>query len=208
MKLHPSIQTKETTRLFCQKYKYKIVLKTRAAGWFRGNSLDNVKVQLADPKIMGKMLSAIEQNYVLKLCLELKKLSDYILRVESPLISVYTNNLTIVERLAKVSHENVKYVSAPLSGSENLLEEKKIIVKRLDYLFKVTMGRTRQSYTDFLTWCEGKDKVRLPKRAKLQLAKEHSWGGYYFYVKDEKCLTMVKMFVGGDIQTVESVVKS
>jgi hypothetical protein len=208
MKLHPSIQTKETTRLFCQKYKYKIVLKTRAAGWFRGNSLDNVKVQLAEPKIMGKMLTAIEQNYVLKLCLELKKLTDYILRVESPLISVYTNNLTIVEKLAKVSHENVKYVSAPLAGSENLLEDKKIIVKRLDYAFKVTMGRTRQNYTDFLTWCEGKDKVRLPKRAKSQLAKEHSWGGYYFYVKDEKCLTMVKMFVGSDIQTVESVVKS
>lgn len=208
MKLHPSIQTKETTRLFCHKYKYKIVLKTKAAGWFRGNSLDNVKLQLADPKILGKSLTTIEQNYVLKLYLELKKSPEYILRVESPLISVYTNKLNIVEKLAKISHENVKYVSAPLAGSETLLEEKKVIVKRLDYAFKVTMGRSRQNYANFLTWCEGKDKVRLPKRARSQLAKDHSWGGYYFYVKDEKCLTMVKMFVGGDIQAVESVVKS
>jgi hypothetical protein len=101
----------------------------------------------------------------------------------------------------------VKYVSVPMPGSESNLEDKKIIVKNLDYGYRITMGRTRQNYNNFLQWCTGKDKVKLTKRASSQLAKEHSWGGYYFYVKDDKSLTMVKMFLSSNIQNVERCVK-
>jgi hypothetical protein len=98
-------------------------------------------------------------------------------------------------------------VSCPAPGSEKNLDEKKIIVKNLDFEFRVTIGKTTQDYINFLNWCDNKDKIKLPNRAKEQLAKKRSWGGYYFYVKDEKTLTMVKMFVGSCIQAVERCVK-
>ena len=99
-------------------------------------------------------------------------------------------------------------MSFPEQGSEDKLDDQKVLVKNLDYGYRITMGRTRQDFTSFVKWCEDKtEKVKLPKRASKDLCKPHSWGGYYFYVRDDKTLTMVKVFLGGHIQLVESVTK-
>ena len=212
MKLPQSIQTKQTTRLFNGKYKYKIVLVSKAASWFRGANLDSVKAHasVADRKsqpIWAQKLSYEDVDYVNQLVNTMEKAPEFIIRVESPYINFYTNNATDIEKLAKIKETSVKYVSYPLPGSESDLDNKKIIVKNLDFAYRVTMGRSKQNYSNFLQWCENIDKVRLTKRARLQLAKNTSWGGYYFYVKDDKTLTMVKMFVGGNILSVEDCVK-
>ncbi len=210
MKLHPLIQTKHTTKLFNNKYKFKIVLKTKAAGWFRGGNLENVKEKLISPdkSVWAPKITKEDRDYVSSLITAMGQLVDYDLRVESPLISFYTNTEKNIEKLAKVNPSLVKYVSFPRARSESLLDEHKIISKTINYDYRVTMGRTRQNYSNFLNWCTGKElKIKLPKRAKTHLAKEHSWGGYYFYVSDEKTLTMVKIFVGSAIHSVETVVK-
>jgi len=211
MKLHPTISSKYTTRLFFKKYKYKIVIVSKGAGWFRGNDLENVKQQLSDngSKIKFSIpLTDTEKTFVLKLYTTLTKCIDYDLRIEHPLISFYSNSATDVEKLAKLDPNTVKYVSFPEHGSEDKLDAQKVLVKNLDYGYRITMGRTRQEFTSFVKWCEGKsEKVKLPKRASKDLCKPHSWGGYYFYVRDDKTLTMVKMFLGGHIQLVESVTK-
>ncbi len=212
MKLAPSIQTKQTVRLFSGKYKYKIVIVTKAASWFRGADLANVKKSISTINTFKapwlKNVTDQDIDYVLKLVAAMTPMTDYTIRVESPYVNFYTNTEKDVEKLAKVNTSNVKYVCLPAPGSESNLDLKKIIVKNIDHNFRVTMGRTRQNYASFVQWCETHpDKVRLPKRARHELAKDRSWGGYYFYVKDEKTLTMVKMFVGGDIQTVEHCVR-
>ena len=213
MKLAQSIQTKQTTKLFNNKYKYKIVLVLRSASWFRGCNFDCVEENLsaqntqdADP--WSVRLNLYEQQYTLQLCNSFKKFKDYEIRVENPLISFYTNNELDVEKLAKLDSDRVKYVSMPAVGTDTILDQGKVIVKNIDFDYKVTMGRTRQNFTNFVQWCEGKDKIRMPKRAKADLSKDRCWGGSHFYVKDEKTLTVVKMFVGGFIHSVESVVKS
>jgi hypothetical protein len=212
MKLPLSIQTKQTTRLFNGKYKYKIVLVSKAASWFRGANLESVKSNAAviDRKsqpIWAQKLSHDDVDYVNHLVNTMEKAPDFIIRVESPYINFYTNNVTDIEKLAKIKETSVKYVSYPAPGSESDLDNKKIIVKNLDFAYRVTMGKSKQNYSNFLQWCENIDRVRLPKRARLQLARNTSWGGYYFYVKDDKTLTMVKMFVGGNILSVEHCVK-
>ena len=213
MKLAQSIQTKQTIKLFNNKYKYKIVLVLRSASWFRGCNFDCVEENLsaqntqdADP--WSVRLNLYEQQYTLQLCNSFKKFKDYEIRVENPLISFYTNNELDVEKLAKLDSDRVKYVSMPAVGTDTILDQGKVIVKNIDFDYKVTMGRTRQNFTNFVQWCEGKDKIRMPKRAKADLSKDRCWGGSHFYVKDEKTLTVVKMFVGGFIHSVESVVKS
>jgi hypothetical protein len=212
MKLPLSIQTKQTTRLFNGKYKYKIVLVSKAANWFRGANLESIKVNasVTDRKsqpIWAQKLSYEDVDYVKQLVNSMEKAPDFIIRVESPYVNFYTNNVTDIEKLAKIKETSVKYVSYPAPGSESDLDNKKIIVKTLDFAYRVTMGRSKQNYSSFLQWCNNIDRVRLTKRARLQLAKNSSWGGYYFYVKDEKTLTMVKMFVGGNILSVEDCVK-
>lgn len=214
MKLDQQVPTKHTTRLFSKKYKYKIVLRTKGCGWFRSNDLENVKKNLdsQDQDYRGYpwavKLNNDEKLYVRSLYNVLIKSSDYELRVENPLLSLYTNSESLIESLAKISVESVKYVSFPKPGSEGILEDCKVITKRLDFDYKITIGRTRQNFVTFLEWCEDKPKIRMPKRAKRELGKERSWGGYYFYVKDDKTLTMVKMFVGNCVQSIEKVSKS
>lgn len=213
MKLSQSIQTKQTTKLFNNKYKYKIVLVSKAASWFRGCKFDYVEkclaadfAQTGDP--WSIRLNPYEREYTIQLCSLLKKLIDYEIRVESPFISFYSNTKSDVEQLAKLDSTRVKYISMPAQGTDAVLEEGKVIVKNIDFDYKVTMGRTRQDFISFVKWCEDNDKIRMPKRAKADLSKSKCWGGSHFYVKDEKTLTMVKMFVGGFIHTVEPVIKS
>lgn len=212
MKLPQKIQTKQTVRLFNGKYKYKIVLLSKAASWFRGADLANVKKCISSAPnsnmLWVKKLDTTDINYSLKLVTALTPMSDYMIRVESPYINFYTNKSEDIEKLAKINADNVKYVCAPMQGSESDLDMQKIIVKKLDYNYRVTMGKTSQSYSNFVTWAEDKpEKIKLPKRARSQLTKSKSWGGYYFYVKDDKLLTVVKVFLGGDIQHVEQCVK-
>lgn len=213
MKLYPSIQTKQTIRLFNGKYKYKIVLLSKAASWFRGSDLTNVQKGLASARTSSapwvKKLNQDDIHYVSKLASSLALMKDFSIRVESPYINFYTNNSADIEKLAKIEKNNVKYVCLPTPGSENLLDDKKVIVKSLNYDYKVTMGRTRSNHSNFVQWCFGKeDRIRLTKSASKHLSKDSSWGGYYFYVKDDKMLTMVKMFLGEGINSVESVVKT
>lgn len=205
MKLHHSINTKHTTRLFNNKYKYKAVVITKKASLFRGKNFDCLKEKVdLDPK-----LSDDEKVFIFKIYNFFKKIDDFTLRIENPLISFYTNSPDDIEKLTKLDVSRIKYVSYPKPGSESLLDSKKIIVKTLDFEFKVTIGPTRQNYSNFIAWCDNQNhRIKMPKRARSQLAKDRSWGGYYIYVKDEKLLTMVKMFLGGNIQAVESLIKA
>lgn len=205
MKFPPSIKTKFTTRVFNNKYKYKAVIISKGTHLFRGNNLESVKESI---KVSSK-LTQDDQAFILNLYVFFKKAEEYSIRIESPLLSFYTNSANDLEKIVKLDPSKIKYVSYPKPGSEALLDDKKIIVKNLDFEFKVTMGATRQDYTNFVSWCEDKQlKIKLPKRAQKQLARDKSWGGYYFYVKDEKTLTMVKVFLGGYIQSVEQLVKA
>ena len=213
MKLHKSIQTKQTIRLFNGKYKYKIVLLSKAASWVRGGDKAAIKKNIAGAAnstyAWVNKLKTTDIDYATKLSVAINPMHDFIIRVESPYINFYTNNEADVEKLAKIDSEFVKYVCLPEPGSENLLDDKKVLVKSLDYAYKITMGRTRQNHSNFVNWCAGKeDRVRLTKSAAKYLSKNSSWGGYYFYVKDDKTLTMVKMFLGEGINLVESVVKA
>lgn len=213
MKLSKQIKIKDTTSLFMNKYQYKVVLVCPMASAFRGNDLDYVKLALTNWKngtykpAWLRIKHPSEMDYCFKLCDAMEGLIDYTVRVEHPWINFYTNNTKHVEKLAAIDENQVKYISLP--GKDNPgLKPESVIVKTLDYAYKIHMGTTRQDYNNFISWASNNSKIRLTKRAKSDLARSRSWGGSYFYVKDEKTLTMVKVFLGSDINKIESVIKA
>jgi hypothetical protein len=195
------------------KYKYKIVLVCPVANWFRGNDLDHVLLKLNElsqtknPAAWIKIKGPDDEEYCRNLHTSMKNLVDYELRVEHPLINIYTNNTQHLESLSALDASRVKYVSIPNKNNPDLVSNS-VIVKKLDFDYKIHMGRTRQEYNNFLKWAENNKKIRLSKKLIRDLGKSSSWGGSYFYVKGESNLTMVRVFLGSDIAKIESVIKA
>lgn len=213
MKIPKSIKIKDTVSLFSKKYKYKIVIVCPVASWYRGNQLDNVRDRLAKlslshtPAPWIKVKSQEDIDFCHKLYKAISKLTDYDIRVEQPFINFYTNSESNIEILANVQPEKIKYVSLP-NDKNPTLTDNTILVKRLNFDYKVHIGRTRRENSSFISWAENNTNIRLTKRAKKDLLRSSSWGGSYFYVKGEKTLTMVKLFLTSEITKVEQVIKA
>lgn len=195
--------------MFANKYKYKIVLVCPVAGWFRGNRLDFVLEKLNEGVFPPwvKIKTPADVDYCYKLRDLMTTLSDYVLRIESPRINLYTNDTATIEKVAALDENRVKFICLPNRTSPELAVDT-VIVKTLDYNYKVHLSATKQNYQSFLTWSAGNNKLRLTKRVQLDLSKQSSWGGSYFYVKDAKTLTVVRMFLGAAINKIETVIKA
>ena len=195
------------------KYKYKIVLVCPVASWFRGNDLAFVAsklIDLADPEqhpVWLKIKTPKDLEYCKTLHNVMFKLSDYELRIEHPLINVYTNVSVNLEKLAVIDPDRVKYISIPNKSNPELANNT-VIVKKLDFDYKIFLGKTKQNHTNFVEWSKNNKKIKLTPTAKRSLSRNTSWGGSYFYVKGDQTLTMVRMFMGESIAKIESVIKA
>lgn len=208
------MQTKITKRLFIGKYQYKLVLVCAGASWFRGGDwagiLDNLKkITLNDPKNYRSTTAIKTQedlDYAFKLQNQLKKLTNLDVRVESPWISIYSNNKADIDSIIKLDKEKVKYVSVP--PEKISLDQNVVILPKIDFEFKVTMGKSDKPQIPFLEWAEQHTKIKLTKSCKKELSRDRSWGGSYFYITGEKNLLLAKMHLGGSINKVERIIKA
>ena len=127
-------------------------------------------------------------------------------RVESPWISIYTNDTGMIETLVNLDQANVKYISSPPAGT--VLEEGKVIISNRDYDYRVTLGRTLQNYSTFVEWADANStKTKLTKSCRKDLLNDSSWGGSYFYITGENALLMAKMHLGSVITKVETITR-
>ena len=204
MKLPKSVQIKETTTLFLDKYNYKIVLVCPVAGWFRNR----------DYSFTRKKLGEAHSSQYLQFCHDFLDLlqgfdyDEYNIRIETPYISFYTNNTNYIESITSVPDAVIKYAYLPNLNLKKL-DPGEVVVKRLDFNYKVHLGVIHdKDYSSFLSWADNNPKIRITKKCIRDLSRSRSWGESYFYVKDDKTLTMVKMFLGGDIRRVYRVIKA
>lgn len=145
-------------------------------------------------------------DYAYSLQGALKKMTDVFIRVESPWISVYTNTKKYVDDLIKLDPVRIKYVSTPPEGE--LLETGTIILPKIDYDYKITLGKTNHENSAFVEWAESNSKVKLTKSCIKHLLRNESWGGSYSYISGEKNLLVAKMHLGGTISKIERILKS
>lgn len=208
MKFLKNHNVKYSNRLFRGKYKYKVVFTTGVAGWFRGGTADQVLDHFENNDYYyARKASPSDKIHAKKLAELLKTIDNWGARVETPFVSLYLDTEKDLEKIVQACKNKLKYVEIPDPNSQDLLTEGTVLVKKLDYGFKISLGASNQNHSNFVNWCENNPKIRMPKRAKRDLNKDSNAGGSFFYVKDEKVLTMVKMFLGRTITRVETVVQ-
>jgi len=201
---------KETRSLFLKKYQYKVVLVCTASSLLRGGDIDGALKELAtyedaDSIRNIRIRNTYDVTYGKSLCLTLKKMYDYEVRVESPTLSIYTNTLADVNKLIKLYEPHIKYVSKP--PASNLLTGDTILMPKMDYDYKVTMAATKAENPAFVQWAEQNSKIKMTKSCKRDLLKSRSWGGTHFYVTGDNNLLMAKMHLGGCISKIQRIIK-
>lgn len=200
------------------KYQYKAVLVSGLAHVFREKNLDNslekIKAQRSlflagrlPRKVINGPKTDEDFTYAFGLQKLFKKFEDFDIRIESPLISFYTNSKKNIDALVKLDIEKVKYISVPPVSVD--LEPNTVLLPKVPYDFRVTIGKTTQCHDAFLSWADASNnKIKITKSCRRMLQRNSSWGGCYFYVKGDNMLLMVKMHLGSNISKVERVVQT
>ena len=179
---------KVTKSLFKGKYQYKIVLVTPLASSFRNCDMDATfdlltKTHVAfssmpsdKPIISYRKLNVKTEEdfeYAFELQSQIKRMLDFDLRVENPWISLYTNSKKDIDAIIKLDANKIKYVCAP----DCVIEAGTIIMPKVPYDYRLTIGKTTQNYIAFVEWAEATKKVRLTKSCRKMLVNNRSWGG-------------------------------
>jgi hypothetical protein len=199
MELPQTVLKKYTTKKFNGLYKYKVVIALKQADWFRKNSLYKLdkKIHLSETK---------DKQFCLNLLECLKTLENYKLRVENPWITFYTNSYIDAEQFATVTIDKIYYIQVPFPGTEHLLDQGKILTKNIHYKYRITVGKTTQDYPDLVKWIENVGgKINSSAKYDLLRPRGH-YGGTYFYLKDDKCITIARLMLGNAIRKIEEVV--
>ena len=207
------MEFKTTRRLFRNTYQYKIVLVCAGSGLFRTgdamSTLNDIKRDWLDkdkPRYNNHIKNQDDLDYALKLATELNNLSDYDLRVEAPWISIYTNTESNVDKLIALDPNRIKYVSKPDPATN--LASGTIVMPKMDYDYRITMGKTTQPNPSFIEWAQTSKKCKLTKSCVRDLEKPRSWGGTHFYITGDNNLLLARMHLGGSIAKVERIVKN
>ena len=167
---------KTTTKLFKGAYQYKIVLICAGASWFRSGDantildlLKRVDLNIADTKPFSRptFKTKEELDYAFKLQNALSKIQGIDIRVENPWISIYSNSIDDIDLLISIDKDKVKYVSVPPSNS--VLAEGTIIMPKVDFEFRCTMGKTTAPNEAFVDWAEANAKLKLTKSCKKEI---------------------------------------
>ena len=204
--------TKITNRLFNNKYQYKVVLVCGGASYFRDKDFDQIRQRLAAFNFDAHyyknagIKNQEELDWTLKLLVTLQNLKDYSVRVEQPFISIYTNTKKDVDKLTKLEPGKVKYISIPPINST--LIENTIISSKIDFDYRITLGKTTREHSAFVDWASSNKKLKLTKSCIKELHKNHSWGGTYFYITGDNNLLMARMHLGEAINRVDRIVKT
>ena len=205
---------KTTRKLFRGIYQYKIVLVCAGAHIFRNHDADTVLDTLLSITLSSKTNSLRNSwiktqedlDYAFKLQNVLSTITDIDIRVESPWVSIYSNSKQDIDALAAIDNSHVKYLCTPPTNSS--LVANTVIMPKMNYDFKVTLGKTTQEHTAFIAWAQSNKKCKLTKSCIRDLSKNRTWGGTHFYITGDNNLLMAKMHLAGSISKVEHIVKA
>lgn len=202
-----------TKKLFYDQYLYRIQLSINKASIWRGGDINFVLNQIflynnPEENLKREFLYVnqctsrdIEKHT--KLYQTLYDLENYKIRVERNVISIYSNSVETIDIIRKSMKNEVISLSEPMSDThKNILSNKNnVIFSRVKFKYKVTVGKLNKEATNFSLWAKNNQKIQLPRNDEGKL-----YRGSTFLVKDDKTLTMVKMYLGGSILRIDEII--
>lgn len=218
------MQTLNTTKLFYNKYFYKLEVINHLGVIFREKNLSFAR------QVLDKLQHQYEHNESLTFGMGLRdrvikedtflqaknlykllsKGDDYMLRVEGPSVCIYTNDkIWIKSLLQSINLESIKSFYEPNINDIDILDKNTIIVDKSNgYEFKVTLGNKKGS-PDFANWARA--NIKLVKVGPT-LLEELDNAGYvhnlYFYARDERVLQLCQLMLSNIRRIDKLVVKS
>lgn len=185
-------QIKETTRLWYHKYLYKAVVETD-----HGYAVSHISKLSSSSFNKEKRLISLLGN------------RSYMTRGEGRSVSIFTNDVEIINDLKEKWHKDLKEIWRPPAHLKNKLKPGTIFVKTpKEFNIKVNFN-SKKVLEGFKNWIDANpDKIVIGKNAQWRLDRQYPMTGYYFYLKDEKVLSLVNLLISGNIKRVDRLVCS
>lgn len=220
------MKQRESLKLHYGKYLYKICLI---------NQLSNLFGSYRTKQNREDILKELQYNYDNNLALHLKrrrtttvidkedfenakflkklfeKYTDHRKRVEfANRLIIYTNSKDMLDEIIDKLESCVKEIYKPKEGIEGFLTqniETAIVKTPTEYEFRVYLNGNRID-PNFANWLRSnRDKCKVGEATLWNIENDNFLtNNNYFYIKNEKVLTMIRMIIGHNIRKVERLV--
>lgn len=203
------LKAKVTKKLFYDEYPYKLVVRNSLGHIFRDKNLKNARDELDILQLQYEKGESLRRGsyriftYDIPTFKEakilyrlLKNVNEYKLRVENPRLQIYSHSLSFLQNISKkVRHpEELWMPEVPLDKNTILVN------KPMPYNIKVTIQNLNVS-TSLAKWIRSNPKLAKAGPVCLsEIEKDGYTNGYYFYVRDEKVLSIVSLMVGNNFR--------
>jgi len=213
------LKTHDTTKLFYDQYVYKLVINNGLADIFRNKNLTHARMVLdkldsaeqdGEPLVVQRMrreipVTTAHFNDAKKLIRFLYNFDDYTLRIELSHMSIYSNSkewLTSIKNT--LTPECFREFWEP--NSAYTLKPNVIITDSYpDFDYKVTLGRAKGT-PEFAKFVHNNPNLIKAGPTLIRKCEESSYvDGYYFFVRDEKSLALINLFLS-NIRRIDKIV--
>lgn len=184
----------ETTKLWYNRYLYKVVMRNKLGyhiGWGNRYILRSWTVD----EDMEDLYALIKDR-------------DVKTRGEGAYISVFTNETSLVKKLHERFGKDIEEIWEPDPEREHLLKNANTIIvkEKPSYPIKVTMNDRRMS-GDFAKWIDANsDKIKIGDAAFRAVKRGWMTGGLYFYLRDDKVLSLINLLIPDNIRRIDKLV--
>lgn len=189
-----TIKYLETKKLYYNKYLYKIVVRNQDA--YRmgfASRYSGLRLRMNDH--LENLMNMIEQD-------------DCRTRGEGSHVSVFTNNKRLIDEIQATFTDTVEEIWQPDPEKIRVLQQPNVILvkENAKHPIRVMMNDHRIS-SDFGKWIDANpDKVTIGDSAYRAVKRGWMTGGLYFYLRDEKILSLVNLMISGNIRRVDRLV--
>lgn len=210
--------SKKTNKLFYDRYVNKISIYYDLAEDFRNSEIENLQITFdsykltlenskGEPVNIGRWhkrpLTQDNLAVGIRLVDILRANPDFSIRVEGRILSIYSNDDSVIDSISKISGVSIRYMSMPANSKIKdflLKNPKKIISKEYTHKYKVTVNPLRDQEENFREWAKKLPKIKLNSKSLRR-------SDGYFYVEDEKTLGLCRLFLSNRIRRIDELVR-
>jgi hypothetical protein len=150
----------------------------------------------------------LKLNEEIEHLLEMIREDDCRTRGEGSHVSVFTNNRKLIEEIQNTFSDTVEEIWQPDPSQIHVLKQPyTILVKEpASHPIRVTLNDKRID-SDFTQWIDANpDKVTIGDTAYRAIKRGWMVGGLYFYLRDDKILSLINLMIWDNIRRVDRLV--